>query len=354
MPSTIAELDRHVIGGVDTHKDFHVAVVINMIGHVQGTARFDTTPDGYETLLAWMTGIGPVAKIGVEGTGAYGAGLARHLTAAGVDVIEINRPDRQMRRRRGKSDPTDAEAAARAVLSGEASLTPKDTSSTTEAVRALRVVRRSAMHNRTQAANQIHNLVLTAPAELRVELSDSSVARLTTAVMALDEPDQIVCARTGTITALQHLARRWQALTVEIKQLDKTLTQLIARIAPPSLLAMQGVGTDVAGALLVAIGSNPERVHTEAGLAALCGVSPVETSSGRRQGSHRLNRGGNREANNALWRIVMVRMSHDPRTRDYVERRTQQGKTKKAIMRCLKRYIVREVFNSMHLRTCLT
>ena len=354
MPSTIAELDRHVIGGVDTHKDFHVAVVINMIGHVLDTARFITNPDGYAGLLTWMTGHGSVAKIGVEGTGAYGAGLARHLTAAGVDVIEINRPDRQMRRRRGKSDPTDAEAAARAVLSGEASLTPKDSSSTTEAVRALRVVRRSAMHNRTQAANQIHNLVLTAPAALRVELADSSVARLATVIMALDEPDQIVCVRTGTITALQHLARRWQALTIEIKQLDKTLTELIARIAPPNLLAMQGVGTDVAGALLVAIGSNPERVHTEAGLAALCGASPVETSSGRRQGSHRLNRGGNREANNALWRIVMVRMSHDPRTRDYVQRRTQQGKSKKAIMRCLKRYIVREVFNSMQRTTSLT
>ncbi len=157
LPSTITELDPHVIGGVDTHKDFHVAVMINMIGHVLGTARFDATPAGYASLLAWMTGYGPVAKISVEGTGAYGAGLARHLTAAGVDVIEINRPDRQTRRRRGKSDPTDAEAAARAVLSGEASLTPKDTNSTTEAVRALRVVRRSAMHNRTQAANQIHN-----------------------------------------------------------------------------------------------------------------------------------------------------------------------------------------------------
>ena len=354
MPSTIAELDPHVIGGVDTHKDFHVAVVINMIGHVLGTARFDTTPEGYALLLAWMTAIGPVAKIGVEGTGAYGAGLARHLTATGVEVVEINRPDRQTRRRRGKSDPTDAEAAARAVLSGEATLTPKDSSSTTEAVRALRVVRRSAIHNRTQAANQIHNLVLTAPAGLRVELCDASIARLTTAVIALDEPAEIVCARTGTVVALRHLARRWQALTAEIKQLDKTLTTLIARIAPPRLLAMHGVGTDVAGALLVAIGSNPERVHTEAGLAALCGVSPVETSSGRRQGSHRLNRGGNREANNALWRIVMVRMSHDPRTRGYVERRTQQGKSKKAIMRCLKRYITREVFNSMHQRSCLT
>ena len=261
MPSTIAELDRHVIGGVDTHKDFHVAVVINMIGHVQGTARFDTTPEGYNGLLGWMTGHGPVAKIGVEGTGAYGAGLARHLTAAGVDVIEINRPDRQMRRRRGKSDPTDAEAAARAVLSGEASLTPKDSSSTTEAVRALQVVRRSAMRDRTQAANQIHNLVLTAPAELRVELSDSNVARLATAVLAIDEPAQIVCARTGTVAALRHLVRRWQALTAEIKQLDKSLTSLIATTAPPRLLAMQGVGTDVAGALLVAIGSNPERVQ---------------------------------------------------------------------------------------------
>jgi transposase len=170
MSSTITETQTIVIGGVDTHQDFHVAVVINTIGHILGSARFDADPTGYQALLDWMASYGPVVKIGVEGTGAYGAGLARHLLTNHVEVIEVNRPNRQTRRLKGKSDVTDAEAAARAVLSGEATLIPKDTTGKTEAIRALRVVRRSCVHNRTQAANQIHNLILTAPAELRLQL----------------------------------------------------------------------------------------------------------------------------------------------------------------------------------------
>jgi transposase len=278
-----------------------------------------------------MMSFGVVAKIGVEGTGSYGAGLCRYLLRNGVEVIEVNRPNRQIRRRRGKSDTTDAEAAARAVLSGEATVVPKDTTGKTEAIRALRVVRRSAVHNRTQAANQIHNLVLTAPADLRFELDIKPFALLVRRIGVL--PDEAIeNAQSGTVFALKTLAARWAALTREIKTLDNALKTLVRNTAPARLQAMTGVGPDVAGALLVAAGSNPERVHNEAGFAALCGVSPVETSSGKRQGTHRLNRGGNREANNALWRITMVRMQTDPTTREYVQRRTKQGKTKKAIM----------------------
>ena len=346
MPTTITDSPTNVIGGVDTHKEFHVAVAVNMIGHVLGTARFDATTDGYSALLDWLKSHGAVVKVGVEGTGAYGAGLARYLRHHDVEVVEVNRPNRQTRRRKGKSDPTDAEAAARSVLSGEASLVPKDTTGGTEAVRALRVVRRSAMRNRTQAANQIHNLILTAPDDLRNELSLKSVRQIVTRILGLDH-GTANGPKSATILALRLLATRWESLTVEVKQLDKALQTLVKKYAPPALLAMQGVGTDVAGALIVAAGSNPERLHNEAGFAALCGVSPVETSSGKRQGTYRLNQGGNREANNALWRITMVRMSHDPVTRDYVQRRTKQGKPKKAIMRCLKRYIAREVFNTL-------
>jgi transposase len=346
MPTIFTEPATKVIGGVDTHKQFHVAVVINMIGHVLGTGRFDANPTGYQSLLDWLSSFGVVYKVGVEGTGAYGAGLARHLQADGVIVVEVNRPNRQTRRRKGKSDPTDAEAAARAVLSGEASLIPKDTTAETEAVRALRVVRRSAMRNRTQAANQIHNLILTAPATLRSDLDTKSILRVVPQILGI-EPGVVDGPEAATVFSLRSLAQRWQSLTVEIKHLDDALKTLITRIAPPRLLAMLGVGPDVAGALLVAAGSNPERLHNEAGFAALCGVSPVETSSGKRQGTHRLNQGGNRDANNALWRITMVRMSHDPTTRAYVERRTKEGKSKKAIMRCLKRYIAREIFNTL-------
>jgi transposase len=353
MSSTITETQTIVIGGVDTHRDFHVAVVINIVGEILGSARFDTNPNGYDALLKWMASFGPLVKIGVEGTGAYGAGLARHLLANHVEVIEVNRPNRQTRRRKGKSDVTDAEAAARAVLSGEATLIPKDTTGKTEAIRALRVVRRSCVHNRTQAANQIRNLILTAPAELRCQLDTNKMVTLCNRISEL-EPTEIVDALGGTIVALQLLTTRWRTLGTELRTLDKTLGELISRTAPARLLAMTGVGTDVCGALLVAAGENPERVHNEAGFAALCGVSPVETSSGKRQGTHRLNQGGNRQANNALWRIAFIRMSHHQPTRDYFERRTKQGKTRKAIIRCLMRYIAREIFNTLKPQLHLT
>jgi transposase len=336
-----------VVGGVDTHRDFHVVVVINMVGHVLGRQRFDANPAGYEALLVWVASFGKVAKIGVEGTGAYGAALARYLLAERVVVIEVNRPNRQTRRRHGKSDSVDAEAAARAVLSGEATLVPKDTTGKTEAIRALRVVRRSAIHNRTQAANQIRNLIVTAPAELRCELDVKPMITIVHRISIL-ETGVVDNARSGIIAALQLLASRWLALGHELKTLDKHLGKLISLTASPRLLSRPGVGPDVAGALLVAAGANPERLHNEAGFAALCGVSPVETSSGQRQKTYRLNRGGNREANNALWRITMTRMSHDPTTREYVERRTKEGKSKKAIIRCLKRYIAREIFNTLN------
>jgi transposase len=218
MPTIFTEPATKVIGGVDTHKHFHVAVVINMIGHVLGTGRFDANPAGYQSLLDWLGSFGTVHKIGVEGTGAYGAGLARHLQADGVIVVEVNRPNRQTRRRKGKSDPTDAEAAARAVLSGEASLIPKDTTAETEAVRALRVVRRSAMRNRTQAANQIHNLILTAPAALRTTLDSKSILRVIPKILGM-EPGILDGPEAATIFSLRSLAQRWQSLTTEIKQL---------------------------------------------------------------------------------------------------------------------------------------
>jgi transposase len=353
MPSTIAETQTIVIGGVDTHRDFHVAAVINTIGQILASARFDANPNGYQSLLDWMASFGPIAKIGVEGTGAYGAALTRYLLANHVEVIEVNRPNRQTRRLKGKSDVTDAEAAARAVLAGEATLIPKDTTGQTEAIRALRVVRRSCVHNRTQAANQIHNLILTAPAELRERLDTNNMVMLCDRISEL-RATEIVDALSGTIVALQLLVARWNTLGIELKTLDTTLKELISKTAPVKLLAMIGVGTHVAGALLVAAGQNPERVHTEAGFAALCGVSPVETSSGKRQGTHRLNQGGNREANSALWRIAFVRMTHHQPTRDYVERRTKQGKTRKAIMRCLMRYIAREIFNTLKPQLRLT
>jgi len=332
---------RQVTGGVDTHGEVHVAAVIDATGRILGTESFPASLVGYRSLLRWLRRHGAVASVGVEGTGAYGAGLARHLTQEGVVVVEVNRPDRQRRRQRGKSDTVDAEAAARAALNGEATAAPKAGDGPVESVRVLRLARRSAIKARTQAANQIRDLIVTAPDQLRSRLRH------------LDTNDRVaLCARfrandladhaEATKAALRTLARRHLDLSLEIDLLDNQILQLCAAINP-ALLAASGVGPEVAATLLVTAGDNPHRMNSEAAFAALCGASPVEASSGKIT-RHRLNQGGDRQANNALWRIVLVRMSSDPRTKTYVARRTLQGKSKKEIIRCLKRHVAREIF----------
>lgn len=329
-----------VVGGVDTHRDINVAAVVDAAGRPLATAEFPTTAAGHRRLLCWLNRHGEVDRVGVEGTGAWGAGLARSLTAAGVVVIEVDRPNRQHRRRHGKSDTADAVAAARAALNGDAKGTPKTRTGHVEAIRALRVARRSALKARVQASNQLQSLVVTAPEELRSHLRDLTVKNLARTA-ARFRPGPPTTALAATKVALAEIARRWLNLTDEIARLDAHLDQLVASTAS-QLLERRGVGTDVAGALLVAAGDNPERIRNERSFAALCGVSPLDASSGL-QRRHRLNRGGNRTANNALWRITLVRMATCPRTRDYVARRTAEGRTKKEIIRCLKRYIAREI-----------
>jgi transposase len=221
---------------------------------------------------------------------------------------------------------------------------PKSHDGVIEAIRVLRVARRSAIKARTQCVLQIRDLLVTAPTELRQALEPleitERVARLTRF-----RPGDVADPAEATKQALRCLARRYQALTGELDQLDEHLDRLTAQ-ANPALRGAHGVGVDVAGALLVAAGDNPDRLRSEAAFAALCGVSPVEASSGKIV-RHRLNRGGNREANNALWRIVMVRLSCDPATRTYRQTRRAEGKTDREIMRCLKRYVAREVYRHL-------
>jgi transposase len=214
-----------------------------------------------------------------------------------------------------------------------------------ESLRALRVARRGAVKASTQAANQLRDLIVTAPEQLRAQLSPlSSAQRL--AVAARFRPGELSDPREATKAAMAAVARRHQQLQTEIERLDAALETLVERTAPQQFLAKQGVGLQVAATLLTSIGDNPERLGTEASFAALCGASPVDASSGK-QRRHRLNRGGDRQANSALWRIVFVRMSCDPRTKAYVARRTAEGKTRKEIMRCLKRYVAREVYKAL-------
>jgi transposase len=342
---TIVEAHRAVVGGVDTHLDVHVAAALDGIGGVLGVESFAANPAGYRELFEWMSSFGTVARVGVERTGAYGAGLSRYLHRRGVEVIEVDRANRQVRRQGGKSDPGDALEAARAAQSGRARGLAKSRDGNVEAIRALLVTRRSSRAMRVKTLCQIRHLTFTGPDELRERLQGLSAIMLPREAAAMrPRPGGDVVGYT-TKLAIRTLARRVVALDEETEQIDELLGALVAETAP-SLLALHGVGVEGAAALLVAAGDNAERLRSEAAWAHLCGVSPIEASSGKVV-RHRLNRGGDRQANAALWRIVMVRMvSHAP-TRAYVERRTKEGRSKREIMRMLKRYVAREVYHHL-------
>ena len=274
----------------------------------------------------------------MEGTGSFGAGLLRFLCDYGLEVVEVDRPDRASRRRNGKTDPLDAESAARAVQSGRACGTPKSRDSQVEMIRVLRVARRSAMKARIQAGRQIDCVILSAPEPLRRSMRGLNPRQRVRACAVL-RPGTAQDPTSATKSALRSLARRWQALQAEIDDLDAQLTPLVTGVAP-HLIALPGVGLDTAGQLLATAGDNPQRLHSEAAFARLCGSAPIPVSSGRTD-RHRLHRGGDRQANTALWRIALVRMHCHQPTKDYVARRTAEGKTKTEILRCLKRYIAR-------------
>lgn len=335
---------RRITGGVDTHLDVHVAAALDERGALLGVESFSTTASGYRRLHRWLESFGVLELVGVEGTGSYGAGLTRHLLAHDVAVVEVDRPNRQRRRRTGKSDSTDAVAAARAAQGGDATGSAKTRDGNVEAMRVLRVARLSARRSRTQAINQIRSLVSTAPEELRAELRDLSIYKILTIASAYRHTER-TDVTTVTKLTLRTLARRALALEEDVKEIDRILRTLVAETAP-ELNAIDGVGTDVASALLVAAGDNPERLRSEATFAKLCGASPLDASSGKQE-RHRLNRSGDRQANSALWHIVFTRMVNDPRTRRYIERRMKDGRTKKEAIRCLKRYVAREVFAAL-------
>jgi transposase len=330
---------------VDTHQDIHVAAALDGIGGLLGVEEFPTTPTGYGALLCWLGQFGAIEIVGIEGTGSYGAGLARYLQAAGVRVVEVDRADRQDRRRQGKSDPLDAVSAARAAQSGRARGASKGRDGTVEAIRALMVAKRSARSERTQTVNQARSLVVTGPDDVRARFAKHTTAALVAETAAL-RPRPGDTVGYATRVALRELGRRAEFLDDQIDRLDQLIVPLVAGHAP-GLLGLHGVGPDTAALLLVAAGDHPDRLRSEAAWAHLCATAPIPASSGKVQ-RHRLNPGGDRNANHALWRIVITRMSSDPRTRAYVDRRTKEGLSKLEIIRCLKRYVAREVFRYLH------
>jgi transposase len=334
---------RIVVGGADTHKDLHVAAVVDEHDRVLGSQCFATTRQGYRQMLAWMRSFGQLRRVGIESTGTYGAGLLRYLHNAGVEVLEVTTPDKHDRRRRGKDDDLDAQNAAHAAFAGKRTATPKSRDGMIESLRVLKACRKTAVAARRVALQMIHNTIVCAPDELREALRSLTRMQLIRTLAAwrpdLSEYRNVVSAYRIT---LKSLGRRYLELHDEITDLDAMIGAIVEELAP-TLVARNSIGHESAAQLLLTAGDNSERLHSEASFAALCGVSPVPASSGKVT-RHRLNRGGDRAANSALHIIAIGRLRTDPRTKAYVARRIAQGHSKLEAIRCLKRYIAREVF----------
>jgi transposase len=338
---------RRVVAGVDAHTDEHHAAVLDEGGRLLGTAAFPATREGYERLIAWVAEHGLIDRVGVESTGSFAAGRARVLTARAIRVVEVNQPHPYARHRRGQSDPLDAELAARAVLSGAASAIPKHSGGVVEAIRQLSLARNGAIKARSAALHQLQDLVVTAPDELRAALDGRKTLRGKATLclkLRLDGTRLHEPLQAGKL-ALRSLARRVRELDSEIRELDQQLERLV-HAAAPRTTRLLGVGIHHASQLLVTAGQNIDRLKNEAAFARICAAAPIPASSGRST-RHRVDPGGDRQANRALHLIAVCRLLHCPQTRAYATRRTSEGLSKKEIIRCLKRYIAREIYHTL-------
>jgi transposase len=331
----------NVIVGVDTHKHVHVAVAIDESGQRLSEHRIPVDTVGYQDLERWAKSLGRVAAFGVEGTGSYGVGLASYLRRHGLKVVEVNRGDRRARRANGKSDTLDAELAARSVLAGTSTAVPKSADGVVEMIRQIKVARDIATKGRTSAIITLKTIVVNAPSEMREQL-DHLTDKTLIEKCAGFRPGKVTEAISSTKHTLRSLAKRWQFLDAEVKDHDRILDELTQRV-PPTLREGFGIGPDTAAELLIVLGDNPDRVRSEACFAKLCGVAPIPASSGMTN-RHRLAWNGHRQANAALYRVAILRMQHHEPTKAYVARRTEEGLSKRDIIRCLKRFIAREAF----------
>ena len=335
----------HVIIGVDTHKSNHIAVAIDANGARLGSTSIPTTRKGYHDLQVWASQFGHVKAFGIEGTGSFGAGLSRDLLAQGHKVLDVIRPIRQLRYLHGKSDSLDAESAARSVLNGQATAFAKTQTGSSEMIRHLKVARDSAVKAKSQAMITLKTLIVNAPSDLRDTLGGIRGRIALVRYVAALRPGEITAPTASAKAAMRAIARRWLALHKEIHAHDQELERLVQEKAP-ELMKSHGISTMTVAEMLILVGDNPERIHSEAALAKLCGVCPIPASSGRTN-RMRLNRGGNRQANAAIYRVAIVRMRDDQRTKAYATRRTAEGKTRREIVRCIKRYIVREIYRAL-------
>lgn len=335
---------RSIVGGVDTHKDLHVAAVVDDLDRVLDTQSFATTRQGYRMMLAWMRSFGELRRVGIESTGSYGAGLLRYMQSADVEVLEVTTPDRHDRRKRGKNDDLDAANAAHAAFAGQRTVTPRSRNGMVESLRVLKACRKSAVNARRIALQMIQNTIIAAPDRLRDQLRSMTRMQLIRTLAAW-RPDLTAYRNLEAAyrISLKSLARRYIELHDEIADFDVMIAAIVQELAP-ELIARNSIGHNGAAQLLLTAGDNPERLKSEASFAALCGVSPVPASSGKTV-RHRLNRGGDRAANSALHIIAIGRLRTDERTKTYVARRVAEGHSKLEAIRALKRYIAREVFS---------
>ncbi|MFE3060837.1 IS110 family transposase [Nocardia sp. NPDC059239] len=339
-------VQQSVLVGVDTHADTHHVAIVNEHGKQLADREFPTTAIGYAAIEEWIRSHGDVMRVGIEGTGSYGVELARYLRRRGFDVVEVPRPTRKLRRARGKTDAIDAYAAARQLLDGSEVTAPKNRDGAIESVRALRVARNNAVKASTTALNTLRSLVTTSPETLRAQLRSLSRAQLLATCAAFDPaPHTLGDPMQATKLALRSLAQRVLDAQAHADQLKKHLAALLDQVAPRTMDVF-ALGPDTAAALIISIGDNPQRLVSEAAFARLCGVAPIPASSGKTN-RHRLHRGGDRQANQALHTAVIVRLRYHENTRTYAARRRTEGKTTPEIIRCLKRFLAREVFRAL-------
>lgn len=332
-----------VVGGVDTHKDIHVAAVVDEHDRVMGSAFFSTTRSGYQQMLKWMNNFGVVSRVGVECTGTYGAGLVRYLLQMKVEVLEVTAPDKMERRKRGKSDTIDAESAAHAAFSLIRTVTPKTRNGMIESLRVLKTCRKSAITARKIALQMIQTNIVSAPDKLREQLRKMTRMQLIRTLASWQpDPRKYRNIEDAYRIALNSLAQRYLELHNEIAGLNSMMISIVDEVAP-ELIKRRGIGYESATQFLITAGDNPTRLRSEAGFAALCGVSPVPASSGKTN-RYRLNRGGDRAANSALHIVALTRLRTDERTQEYVTKKITEGHTKLEAIRCIKRYISREVY----------
>jgi transposase len=333
----------HVVIGVDTHKYIHVAAAMDSVGGILATMTIATDSGGFAQLVDWASSFGQIIAFGIEGTGSYGGALTSYVRRQGFKVIEVSRADRRLRRLNGKSDTLDAQNAARAVLAGFATAIPKTADGTVEMIRQLKVAHDTAVKGRAATMITLKAMLIHAPEHIRWETTSMTQIKLARHLAAL-RPRQLVTPDDSIRYTLRTLAKRWHFLDTEARELSTMIEDLVMRTAP-HLVEPFGIGVDTAAEILIVVGDNPERIKSEAAFAKLAGISPVPAGSGMTSGKHRINHGGHRQLNAAIYRTVIVRMRFHEPTIAYVARRTAEGKSKRDIIRCLKRYVIREVYH---------